>query len=226
VSPPGRRGAALATVAAIVPSSSIVKDEHELLAAWRTGDEAAGEVLFERYYEGLDFFFSAKAGEDARDLIQRTFLLLLENQDRVREGGNLHSYLYGIARNVLYQHYRGKRRNQGRFVPEEDSFEDLVPTASTLMVQAQESQLLLQALRRIPLESQVILQLYFWEQMTAKGIGEVLEVPEGTARTRIRRAKQLLEQQMATLANTPDLLQSTVSDLDGWARKVREGRPR
>lgn len=198
-----------------------MQDEHQLLAAWQSGDEVAGEVLFERYYEGLGFFFSSKAGEDARDLIQRTFLVLLENQGRVREGGNLHCYLYGIARNVLYQYYRTKRTHRDRFVPEEDSYEDLVPTASALIGEAQESQLLLQALRRIPLESQVILELYFWEQMTAKQIGEVLDVPEGTARTRIRRAKQLLEKQLETLASSPDLLQSTLSDLEGWAQNLR-----
>ncbi|WP_245913644.1 RNA polymerase sigma factor [Nannocystis exedens] len=198
-----------------------MQDEHELLAAWQSGDEVAGEALFERYYEGLAFFFASKAGEDARDLIQRTFLLLLENQGRVRDSGNLHCYLYGIARNVLYQYYRGKRRNRDRFVPEEESFEDLVPSASALIGQAEEAQLLLQALRRIPLESQVILELYFWEQMTAKEIGDVLEVPEGTARTRIRRAKQLLEKQLELLANSPHLLESTLSDLDGWAKKLR-----
>ena len=38
--------------------SSIVRSEPELLDAWRAGDEAAGEVLFERYYEGLDYFFT------------------------------------------------------------------------------------------------------------------------------------------------------------------------
>lgn len=198
-----------------------VHDEHALLAAWRSGDEAAGEVLFERYYEGLDCFFASKASDDARDLIQRTFVLLLENQHRMREGGSLQGYLFGIARNVLYQYYRSKRRRSGRFVPEEESVEDLGPTASSVMVQAEETQLLLQALRRIPVEFQVILELYFWERMTAREIAEVLDVPEGTARTRIRRAKQLLEQQMEALAATPDLLQSTRTDLDGWAAKLR-----
>jgi hypothetical protein len=56
----------------------------------------------------------------------------------------------------------------------------------------------------------------------AKDIGDVLEIPEGTARTRIRRAKQLLEAQLAALAASPALLQSTVSDLESWAGKLRD----
>lgn len=196
-------------------------DDQRLLDAWRGGDEDAGETLFERYYEGLSRFFRSKAGDGAADLIQRTFLILLETQARMREGTSFHCYLFGIARNVLYEHYRGKRRAGERFQPDETSMEDFAPGATSLIAQAQETQLLLQALRRIPVESQVILELYYWEQMTAKEIADVLEVPEGTARTRIRRAKQLLEGQLEALAESPQLLQSTVSDLDSWAQHLR-----
>lgn len=201
--------------------STPMPDDQLLLEAWRRGDEDAGEQLFESYYEGLARFFRSKAGDGASDLIQRTFLILLETRSRMRDGTSFHCYLYGIARNVLYEHYRGKRRDGERFQPDENSVEDLGPTPTTLMAQAQETRLLLQALRSIPLECQLILELYYWEQMTAKEIADVLEVPEGTARTRIRRAKQLLEAQLASLADTPQLLHSTVSDLDSWALHLR-----
>ena len=197
-------------------------DDQELLSAWREGDEDAGEALFERFYDGLSRFFRNKAGEHAPDLIQRTFLVLLETQSRMREGTTFQAYLYGVARNILLEHYRGKRRDGERFDQAEQSVADLGPTPTTLLARAQESQLLLQALRSIPIESQIILELYYWENMTARDIADVLEIPEGTARTRIRRAKQLLETQLATLAATPALLQSTVSDLESWARRLRD----
>lgn len=198
-----------------------MKSEQQLLSAWRDGDEVAGEVLFERFYEGLESFFSSKVENEARDLIQRTFLILLERQESLPKGTNLRCYLFGIARNVLYEHYRKKKRDSRRFAPEQESVEDVVPTASALIVQAQESQLLLQALRRIPIESQLILELSFWEKMTAKEIGQVLDVPEGTARTRLRRAKQLLEAQMTAIAQSPGLLESTITDLERWAESLR-----
>lgn len=197
-------------------------DDQQLLAAWREGDEDAGETLFERFYDGLSRFFRSKAGDSAPDLIQRTFLVLLETQGRMREGTTFQAYLFGVARNILLEHYRGKRRDGDRFDLAEQSVEDLGPTPTTLLAQAQETQLLLQALRKIPLESQMILELYFWENMTAKDIGDVLGIPEGTARTRIRRAKQLLELQLEQLAASPALLQSTVSDLESWARHLRD----
>jgi RNA polymerase sigma-70 factor (ECF subfamily) len=197
-------------------------DDQELLGAWREGDEDAGEALFERFYDGLSRFFRNKAGEHAPDLIQRTFLVLLETQSRMREGTTFQAYLFGVARNILLEHYRGKRRDGERFDQAEQSVADLAPTPTTLLARAQESQLLLQALRSIPIESQIILELYYWENSTARDIADVLEIPEGTARTRIRRAKQLLETRLATLAATPALLQSTVSDLESWARRLRD----
>jgi hypothetical protein len=48
----------------------------------------------------------------------------------------------------------------------------------------------------------------------------VLEIPEGTVCGRIRRAKQLLEEQLTALAEQGDL-KSTMSNLDGWARSLR-----
>mgnify|MGYP001171026550 CR=1 FL=1 len=209
--------------AGLVPATiRPVIDEQQLLAAWRDGDEDAGEVLFERYYESLSRFFRSKAGEQAPDLIQRTFLVLVETQSRIREGTTFQAYLFGVARNILLEHYRGKRRDGERFDPAERSVEDFGPTPTTLIAQVQETQLLLQALRKIPVESQMILELYYWENMTAKDIGDVLEIPEGTARTRIRRAKQLLEAALAALAASPALLNSTVSDLESWAVKLRD----
>ena len=97
---------------------------------------------------------------------------------------------------------------------------DLGLSPTTLIAQRKEQLLVLQALRRVPLDHQVVLELYYWEAMTAKELAEVLEIPEGTVRGRIRRAKQLLEEQLAQLAETDDL-ESTMSNLDSWARSLR-----
>ena len=62
----------------------------------------------------------------------------------------------------------------------------------------------------------------YWEHLTAREIGEVLTIPEGTVRTRIRDAKQHLEAQIGRLARTPELAQSTVVGFDTWAGRLRQ----
>lgn len=62
----------------------------------------------------------------------------------------------------------------------------------------------------------------YWEEMTTEDIGAVLEMPVGTIRSRLKRGRELLEQEMERLARSPDELQSTLSRLEDWARECRE----
>ena len=63
--------------------------------------------------------------------------------------------------------------------------------------------------------------------MRSREVAEVLELPEGTARSRIRRAKQLLEQQLAALAAQQGAHEST-TNLEQWAARIKAmvGGPR
>ncbi len=196
--------------------------DHQLLAAWRAGDPNAGERLFERHYDAIARFFYNKAGEQAPDLIQRTFLACFEARDKLREDTRFRGFLFGIARNVLYDHFRKRRRHDDRVDFAARSVEDMGPTPTTMIAREQEIQLLMHALRKIPLDFQVILELYYWEGMSARELGETLDIPEGTARTRLRRARQLLDRQLKRLARSPRLLQSTVSDMDSWVSRIRD----
>ena len=199
-----------------------VASDAELLSAWRLGDARAGQQLFERHYDAIARFFYNKAGDQAPDLIQRTFLVCVEAQLRMREGTSFRAFLFGIARNVLFDHYRKRRRDGERIDFAVHTVEDLAPTPGSLLAREQEIQLLLQALRRIPLEAQVTLELYYWEGLSARELSEILELPEGTTRTRLRRARQLLDRQLRRLARSPRLLASTVSDLESWIQRIRE----
>ncbi len=203
----------------------MAQDDNALLEAWRGGDRRSGALLFERYYNSIARFFANKASRDADDLIQRTFLRCVEKTADIRKPSSFRFYLFGIARNVLLEYYKEKSRRHRRV---DDDFmitaiEDLGPTPSQVIANAREERLILRALRKIPLELQLILELYYWEELRARDLADVLEVPEGTVRTRIRRAKQLLEREIEGLAASPELAQSTMCDLDEWARRVREG---
>jgi RNA polymerase sigma-70 factor (ECF subfamily) len=68
----------------------------------------------------------------------------------------------------------------------------------------------------------VTLELYYWEELSAADLGRVLGVPEGTVRTRIRRAKSLLEQALQRLSTGDADLSTTVANLEDWARSLRD----
>ncbi len=194
----------------------------ELLEAWRGGDRHAGEQLFERHFDAVARFFRNKVNSGIDDLIQRTFLACVEGKDRFRGEASFRTFLFAVAHNVLGKHYRSKRRHGDRIDFGVTSVHDLAPSPSVVIAKHHEHRVLLQALRRIPLEHQIVLELYYWERQTAAEVAQVLDVPEGTARTRIRRAKQLLEEQMKRLVADKALLESTLVNLDSWAASLRD----
>lgn len=194
----------------------------ELLEAWRNGDRKAGEQLFERHFDAVARFFRNKVDSGIDDLIQRTFLACIESKDRFRGDSSFRTYLFGVAHNVLGKHYRTKRRHGDRIDFGVTSVHDMAPSPSLIIAKHREQKLLLQALRHIPLDYQIVLELYYWERLTAADVGRVVGCPEGTARTRIRRAKQLLEERMTELASSKEQLATTMANLDAWAASLRE----
>ncbi len=194
----------------------------ELLEAWRQGDRDAGSQLFERHFDSICRFFANKVDRDVDDLVQRTFAACVEGKERFRGQSTFRTYLFGVAHNVLRSGIRKRQRERERFDLGVSSVFDLGMSPTVLVAKRKEQDLTLQALRHIPVELQVVLELYYWEDMTAAELGLVLEIPEGTVRGRIRRAKQLLGEQLERLAENDALLQSTMSGLETWARGLRD----
>lgn len=85
-----------------------------------------------------------------------------------------------------------------------------------------EQRLILEALRNSPLDLQIVLELYYWECMTAREIGEVLSIPYGTVRSRIRRGKEAIRAWIEKAEVSQAVLESTLTDLEGWARGLRD----
>lgn len=192
----------------------------ELLRAWHAGNDHAGEVLFERHYEAVVRFFRNKT-IDPDDLVQRTFVTCVETSQRYRGDSKFRTFLLGIANNLLLKHYRSQAGPRNHDSLEELSVEALGQTPTELLAGRDEQRLLLAALRRLPFHLQVTLELRYWEDLKQREIAEVLGLPEGTIKTRIRRGKQLLEEILGELADTAQQLRSTVTRLDEWAELIR-----
>ena len=194
----------------------------ELLEAWRTGDRRAGRELFERYFLELTRFFRNKVGADAQDLVQRTFLACIEGVERYRGDASFRSWLFGVAYKQLCKHYRAKAKEKAHVDFGTVTAYEIDHTPSRVLARRREHQLLLDALRRIPLELQVALELRYWEQMTEAEISLTLGIPIGTLKSRLRRARQLLAEQIKMSAKTPAELESTLGSLEDWAEQLRE----
>lgn len=197
-----------------------VSTDIELLTAWRAGDATAGERLFRRHFAAIARFFRNKVTGDLEDLIQQTFLGCLEGRDRFRGDGSFRGYVFGVAHRVLGTYLRHKYRERGVVDLADASLDALDPSPSLMFARRREHQALLLALRQLPIPYQLVLELYYWEEMTAAAIAAALEIPLGTAQTRLQRARHGLAHHYERLAAATGA--STASpDFEGWAREIR-----
>ncbi|MEM7152065.1 MAG: sigma-70 family RNA polymerase sigma factor [Myxococcota bacterium] len=194
-------------------------DDARLLARWRAGDEQAGRALLMRHFRPLCRFFRNKAGDSVEELIQRTMLACLENAQRLREATSFRAYLFSIARHELFAHFRRLRRDE--LDTSLHSVHDLQPSCGTVIARKQDEAQLLEALRRLPLELQVTLELYYWEGLRYAELAEVLGVHRETIKSRLRRAKELLRQTLAEPGGG-DWAEASAEQLDDWAQALRE----
>jgi RNA polymerase sigma-70 factor, ECF subfamily len=202
-------------------------DDWQLLEAWRDGDGASGEALVRRHMAMLTRFFRNKVGnpEDVADLISDTMLACTRSKEHVRKTEAFRSFMFATATNMLRRHYRKKAKRErevGDFAELCAGDSDDPRSLASLVSLKEESRLLVRALRRVPLEQQIVLELIYIESLTGAEIAELLEVPLPTVYTRLRRGREKLRAMVVELAQSGELATSTITGLGKWAARIRE----
>lgn len=193
----------------------------ELVQAWAAGDERAGREVFERHRTDVRRFLRSKLRDGVEDLLHDAFVGLL-SAAREREIEDARAYLFGVARRLVLQIYRGKSRQPQVQAIGERSIADLDPGASSAIQGRQEDRLLLRALREIPLDDQIALELHYWARFSVGQAAAILEMPPGTLKWRLSRARGRLRDKLGELANDPDAVATTMDELEHWAHRVHE----
>jgi len=196
-------------------------DDTELLEAWRSGDRAAGEALFGRHFESVRRFFVNKVSDGVEDLVQQTFMACVERRDQIRAGTFL-GYLFAVARSKLYDALRSRMRAPEGVELGESSVADLGVSPSGILQGREDQGLLLQALRHIPVDLQIAIELYYLEQVRGRALEEALGVPGGTVRSRLRRGLELLRTRVEELAATPRIRRDSAAAIEAWRARLEE----
>jgi RNA polymerase sigma-70 factor (ECF subfamily) len=171
-----------------------VEDDLVLLERWRADDRQAGEELCARYYSAIYRFFGYKTEDRADDLVQQTFIACLRGRHQFRSDSSFRTYLFAIARNELYMALRGSRRP--RIDLEAGSLDELSSPSKQLGAQ-QEAARLRAALRELPVEQQQLLELHYWQDLSAAELAELFSTTAGSIRVRLLRARRMLRARLA-----------------------------
>ncbi len=198
--------------------------DEALYGAWATGDRRAGGLLVDRHVPPISRFFANKVwrADDVEDLVGRTFEACAKDLGKFRADGSFRAYLFGIAHNVLRRYLRDRRHDDASPLDDGDGdARDEGPSPSAVLGRCHEERVLLQALRRLPIDLQLVLELSFFEELSRIEIAKVLGIPDGTVASRFRKAQAELATHVERLAATPAIAHSTVHGLADWAKGLR-----
>ncbi len=168
-------------------------DDAALLHAWCDGDNDAGDRLLRSVFPRLYRFLFNKIGDETGEIVQQTMLACVEHREMLRDCVNFEAYLLRMARNKLYDFLRKRGRSREDLPGDLPSVHDMRTSMASLIGREARDAQVLTTLRALPVDLQVIIELHYWSEMSMREIADVVELPVGTVKSRIRRAREQFE---------------------------------
>jgi RNA polymerase sigma-70 factor (ECF subfamily) len=179
------------------PGRTFLDAETQLIERCLGGEEAAWEDLVKVHTRRVYAICYRFVGTDqeAQDLTQEIFLRVFRSLKSFRQGeGSFTVWLSRLSRNLLIDHYRRTKLDRST-----DSIEDQLPmleektamSARTdgLVAGREASELLQAALQKLSPELRETVILRDLEELEYREIAQVLNVPEGTVKSRLNRGR-------------------------------------
>lgn len=153
--------------------------------------DAFAEVA-RRHEAAIHGYLARRAGRQAADdLLAEVWLRAFAARGGYDTGyGDARPWLYGIARNVLREHWRAGSGDELAASAQVDS--DPWDSVDDRLDVAGRAKAVVAAVRALPAAESEVLLLVAWEQLSPAEAAKVLGVPQGTARSRLHRARATL----------------------------------
>jgi RNA polymerase sigma-70 factor (ECF subfamily) len=154
--------------------------------------------LFDRHFDPIHSYLARRVGGQlADDLASEVFLQAFEARSRY-DGTqpNARPWLYGIASRLLSHHYRDEQRRLLAYAraASEVTVTDSTDEADARTDAAAAAPRITEALAAVPPGDRDALFLFVWGSLTYDEVGRALEIPTGTVRSRIHRARRIVRE--------------------------------
>ena len=147
--------------------------------------------LFDRHWPAIHAFCTSRAGAVGEDLAAETFRIAFDDRRRFDAAyGDARPWLFGIATNLLRRHFRTADR--GRRAEAAMAVVDVDHLADDALGRIEAERLapqLAAALATLPAADRDALLLVAWAGLTYEQVALAMDVPVGTVRSRLNRAR-------------------------------------
>ncbi|MHB8193301.1 MAG: RNA polymerase sigma factor [Bellilinea sp.] len=169
-------------------------DESDLVEAARKDLREFG-VLYKRYVNPVFRYLYSRTGNvhEAEDITAQTFLIALETFERFRGDGHFSSWLFGIARNKVIDHYRQRKP----VVPIEDAASEAENTDPLIAaIQSEQAAAAAKLIKTLDEDEQELLRLRFLAGMSFREIAHLLRRNEDAVKKTTYRLLARLQSQL------------------------------
>jgi RNA polymerase sigma-70 factor (ECF subfamily) len=173
----------------------------ELMRQIVVGDQAAFGELYQRYKSRMFYYFYRMLGnstDSANDFLQELFMKLIEKPESYNPAYPFSTWLYSVANNMCKNEYR--KRGVRQEYQEVEALEpqiDYLP--DTTIEHEQVVEKIFATLDTLGEEHRSAFLLRYREGFSIREVAEILELPEGTVKSRLFYAKKLLAEKLEYL---------------------------
>jgi RNA polymerase sigma factor (sigma-70 family) len=155
-----------------------LNSDAKILDLMRQNNEAALVELFEANQRMVVSFVTANRGtqDDAEDLLQEAVVVVWQ---RVRAGtyehtAKLSTYIFGIVKHLWMRRLARMRRECPMALTEEAATND-DPSILEQLIESEQAQAVVEALRRLGEPCRTLLRLFYWEEMPNEEIAQQMD---------------------------------------------------
>ena len=174
------------------------RTDAEVIAASRA-DPAEFAEIYDRHAGAIVRFLVRRVGGDGEELLGEVFRIAFERRDAFDVGrADAAPWLYGIAANLVAKHRRSAARRTRALARIDRQRPDDEADRIVAMIDADRRWPEVTTLiARLPAGEREVVLLYAWEDLSYEQIATTLDIPVGTVRSRLNRARRRLREPVA-----------------------------
>lgn len=175
-----------------------IQTDNELMQGIVLGDQTAFAELYHRYKERMYYYFYRMLGnssEQANDFLQELFMKLIEKPESYNPKFPFQTWFYSVANNMCKNEYR-RREVRQEYQATETPVTQLDFIDDKTIEPEQIVEKIFDTLEELGEEHRSAFLLRYREGFSIKDVAEILELPEGTVKSRLFYAKKMLAEKL------------------------------
>jgi RNA polymerase sigma-70 factor (ECF subfamily) len=172
-----------------------MRDDNLLVNACLTGDLSAFETLIRKYQNRIARVLYLLIGnqDDVQDVAQETFIRAFRCLHTFRGSSSFSTWLHRIALNTARNWIRKSKRNRELLVSTDNWWHCNTEKPDDSLISRERVSEIHYALGQLPPLYREVIILRHFDELSYDEIADVLQVPIGTVRSRLAKARELLQ---------------------------------